>query len=69
MLNNLDAPAHQNNDTTFTRFENSNPFPINLMVVNADQSEIIHQKMGNSYFDGKYNIAVWAWELSKFPIV
>jgi len=67
VLNNLEAPIHQNNDTTFTKFESDNPFPINLMIVNADQSEIVYKKLKSSFFEGKYNIAVWAWELSEFP--
>lgn len=67
VLNNISAPLHQNNDQTFTKFDDNNPYSVNLVVVNADQSEVFAKKKGASYFDGKYNISIWAWELSKFP--
>ncbi len=67
VLNNLNAPAQGNNDETFTKFEKNNPYPINLIIVNADQVYHFYEKVGQNYFKGKYNIGVWAWELSEFP--
>ena len=67
VLNNIDSPLHRNEDKTFDDFEESNPNPINLIVVNADQSDIFYKKVGPKYFENKYNIGVWFWELSDFP--
>lgn len=69
ILNNIAASHHQNTDQTFTKFTNNNPYPINLIVVNADQSKDFVEKKGSPYFAGKYNISFWAWELSSFPQV
>jgi len=67
VLNNIKSLAHQNTDQTFIKFDDSNPFPVNLIVANADESKTFHEKKNSAYFAGKYNISVWAWELSKFP--
>jgi len=67
-LINIDSEAHANDDKTFTKFEKENQYPINLVVVNADQSNIFYNKVGPEFFKNKYNIAVWAWELPSFPI-
>jgi glycosyltransferase involved in cell wall biosynthesis len=44
-----------------------NPYPINLVHVNADQVEHFAATNGVSYFQGRYNIGHWVWELSRFP--
>ncbi|MDH3277302.1 MAG: glycosyltransferase [Nitrosopumilus sp.] len=67
VLNNINSPAHRNNDKTFNKFENENPFPVNLICVNADQSEFFYNTKGSEYFKNKYNIAVWFWEIADFP--
>jgi len=66
-LINIESEGQVNNDNTFTKFEEENQYPINLVVVNADQSDIFYNKVGQEFFKNKYNIAVWAWELSSFP--
>jgi glycosyltransferase involved in cell wall biosynthesis len=44
----------------------ANPFPVNLVSVNAD---CLGQYVADnpSYLDHHFNIAYWAWELSEFP--
>lgn len=54
-------------DETFGGFSDSNPYAINLICVNADQLPAFVQHFGSSYFEGKYNIGVWWWELPEFP--
>jgi len=66
-LNNVTATAHGNRDKTFEKFETKNPYPVNLVVVNADETKSIYHQFGPNYFSNKYNIGVWAWELSEFP--
>jgi len=67
VLNNITSPAHRNNDKTFTKFEEINPYSVNLICVNADQSEFFYNSMGSKYFKNKYNIAIWFWEIADFP--
>lgn len=67
VLNNLISGVHRNEDNTFSKFMKENPNPINLIVVNADESDFLHQEVGSNYFKNKYNIGVWAWELSTLP--
>ena len=67
VLNNIISNAHRNADETLTEFKKNNPFPINLVIVNADQSEIFLNQTQTEYFKNKYNIGIWAWELSEFP--
>jgi len=66
-LNNIESSFHKNEDSTLDDFDKNNPYPVNLVVINADQTETFAEIMTNDYFKNKYNIAIWAWELSKFP--
>jgi len=40
---------------------------INLFHINADQMFIARDGLGQSLFEGRYNVGCWAWELSEFP--
>lgn len=65
-LNNLETPVrHQ--DRTFGAFSSNNPYPINIVHVNADQLPRFIMEKGVAYFRGKYNIGVWVWELPELP--
>lgn len=44
-----------------------NPFPINLICVNADGLPAFAEDAGREFFEGKYNIGVWWWETGAFP--
>ena len=46
---------------------NENPYPINLIHVNYHKFADFLFKTPLSYFSGKYNIGVWAWEMSIPP--
>ena len=67
VLNNITTPHHRNEDYTFSEFSEKNPHKINLVVTNADQIESFAKEVGPEYFKNKYNIAIWSWELNKFP--
>jgi glycosyltransferase involved in cell wall biosynthesis len=43
------------------------PFPINLMCITGDSIPVLAREAGTSFFTGRYNIALWWWELSEFP--
>jgi glycosyltransferase involved in cell wall biosynthesis len=45
----------------------ANPYAFNLVHVNADQVPLFADRRGSGYFEGRYNIGYWTWELSEFP--
>jgi hypothetical protein len=45
----------------------NNPYTFNLFHVNANKIETAYNYFGHSFFEGKYNIGYWHWELSVFP--
>ena len=44
------------------------PYDVNLIHMNADQLLHFHDRRGRRYFEGRYNIGCWAWELEDFPL-
>jgi predicted O-linked N-acetylglucosamine transferase (SPINDLY family)/glycosyltransferase involved in cell wall biosynthesis len=66
-INNFTRSLHRKQDTTYQNFSQDNPHPVNLIQVNADQVATFIKHTGSSYFENKYNIGFWAWELPTFP--
>lgn len=66
-LNNFPDPGAVNSDSTYARFTDGNPYPVNLIVLGSDAMSFFVQEMGDRYFANHYNIAHWAWELSDVP--
>ncbi len=44
-----------------------NPFDFNLVHLNANKIKDFYRVVGRNYFENKYTIGYWAWELSRFP--
>lgn len=44
-----------------------NEYGINVFHINADQMIPAYFELGPSFFEQRYNIGYWAWELSKWP--
>jgi len=44
-----------------------NPYAFNLVHLNADQLPAFAEARGRDYFEGRYTIGYWTWELSEFP--
>ena len=42
-------------------------YDVNLVCVNADRVGEFVGLVGPDFFDGRYNIAQWSWELEEFP--
>lgn len=42
-------------------------FDINIIGVNADQMDVFVEHFGAETLAGRYNIALWAWEIEEFP--
>ena len=66
-LNKLVGKIHGERHSQAYVFSNDNPYAINLIHVNADMAENFFRTNGRRYFQGRYNIGIWYWELSRFP--
>lgn len=44
-----------------------NPFPVNLICVNADGLPGFAKETGEGFFEDRYSIGVWWWETSELP--
>ena len=66
-INNFTRSPHRNQDTTYQKFSPDNPYPVNLIQVNADEVNTFIKHSGSSYFANRYNIGFWAWEIPEFP--
>lgn len=51
-----------------TASSDKHPYAINLIHVNADQVPFVAGTLGRAFFEGRYNIGYWTWELSEFPM-
>jgi len=55
------------NDRSVLDMPQGHPYDINLFCVNADQIPNVYHELGAAFFEGKYNIGYWFWELENFP--
>jgi len=53
--------------TSSQRIAGKNPYSVNLFHVNADQFPILYDHFGSRFFEERYNVAYWHWELAQFP--
>jgi glycosyltransferase involved in cell wall biosynthesis len=49
------------------RERSSAPHAINLLCVNADQVPPLAADLGHGFFQGRYTIGLWWWEVDRFP--
>jgi glycosyltransferase involved in cell wall biosynthesis len=42
-------------------------FPLNLICINADGLLRFGEEVGSGFFDGRYNIGLWWWEVDRLP--
>ncbi|GAB4255536.1 MAG: hypothetical protein Kow0065_03630 [Methylomicrobium sp.] len=42
-------------------------YDINLFHINADQTLVAREHLGERFFNDRYRIGFWAWELDEFP--
>jgi glycosyltransferase involved in cell wall biosynthesis len=59
--------SHRCEDDSSIPLDHTNPHPVNLICVNADQHFNTARYLGRSFLENRYNIGVWAWELATFP--
>ena len=65
-LNNWVDPGSSNLDTAFCDFTSENPYPVNVIHLNASDAPYFAYEMPG-YLKGRYNIGYWNWELEWFP--
>lgn len=67
LINNPNVP-HRRKDTEFSKkFQNNNPYSINIISIFGDVMEQEMRYFGEDKFKNRYNIAYWAWELANLP--
>lgn len=60
-------PARMN-DLSWAEKEVGCPkYNVNVFHINADQMFVAYNYLGPDFFNGRYNIGYWAWELPEFP--
>lgn len=65
---NIELSKHVKNETqNALAASKDNPYNINLVQINIDRLQSVIELTDKSYFQNKYNIAFWAWELENFP--
>lgn len=65
---NIDARStSRTNQTLANEFTTHNPFPINLLFVNADQTPRVLSELGGDFTRDRYTVGYWFWELAEFP--
>jgi len=64
---NIQSKVHQNGDTQMSLSADGNPYGINLMTFSFDYSRRFFLDKGTGFFAGRHNIALWYWELDRFP--
>lgn len=72
VINNIGADpynCHRYLDPSYDEqhFSQDNPYPINLINLNAEHVPLVTERLGSQYFQNRYNIGVWIWELPQFP--
>jgi glycosyltransferase involved in cell wall biosynthesis len=67
VLVNLEQPWLRRGDRTFTSFSTAAPYAVNVVLVNADQTPAVFDRLGLRRAPGTYNVGYWFWELSRFP--
>lgn len=66
VANNFEDTGSKNIESLPENFSRENPYSINLINVNADQTPYFAER-NPGYLHGHCNIGYWAWELCSFP--
>lgn len=67
VINNCTFNLHRKLDSSYKEFTDDNPYPINIVQVNVDLINIFIGHVRPDYFQNRYNIGFWAWEMPDFP--
>jgi glycosyltransferase involved in cell wall biosynthesis len=59
--------SNRSEDQTLPTFYGDQPYDVNLVCVDAAQHFAILVHTRADFFEGRYNIGAWVWELPRFP--
>ncbi len=62
-----DAPSRQNHPWANGSTELHHDYDTNLICINADQLPKFAAEVGPRFFQNRYNIGIWFWEVEVFP--
>lgn len=62
-----DGRRAQVKTTDFADLHVEGDLPFNLICVNAPELPAFHKDLGETFFEGRYTIGVWAWEVNAVP--
>ncbi len=62
----LIPPCRQEAEFTFVSPDRA-PFPINIICMNGDTIPVFARDAGKHFFERRYSIALWWWEVGTFP--
>jgi glycosyltransferase involved in cell wall biosynthesis len=62
----LTPPSRQGADFRFVRPDEA-AYPINVLAINGDGIPVFAREAGRSFFEGRYTIASWWWEVGEPP--
>jgi glycosyltransferase involved in cell wall biosynthesis len=54
-------------ETGVSDFSIDNPYPVNVVQINADSMIKFVNSFGKEYLKNRYNIGFWLWEMLRFP--
>lgn len=68
MINFEEGNPARMNDYSWSHKEITVPLHnTNLIVINADNLQLAYMRLNSKFFEGRYNIGYWAWELPDLP--
>lgn len=62
-----DLQTNRSNDQTLAPETTKETYPINIVCADVELHYAILARLGETFFQDRYNIAIWAWELLRFP--
>jgi glycosyltransferase involved in cell wall biosynthesis len=58
---------YHKSESEFDNFSNENPYPVNVVQINADSIMKFVDSFGKDYLKNRYNVGFWLWEMLRFP--
>jgi glycosyltransferase involved in cell wall biosynthesis len=62
----LAPPSRQGVAFSYARIDEA-AYPVNILCINGDGIPVFAREAGRSFFDGRYTIALWWWEVGDPP--
>ncbi|HZT08336.1 MAG TPA: ATP-binding cassette domain-containing protein [Chloroflexota bacterium] len=59
--------GNRSQDDTLAAVEQGHPYAINILCADIEPQVSTVAHLGPDFFDGRYTIGIWAWELPAFP--